>query len=156
MAKKRKTSARKSRAAKANGKSLDPVTLDQLKRGDRQGIRSAFDALYEQRYAHHSPEEPVEMVNIRLGAIGKRPALAFPSLAVGGDATPSAEREVYFSDARRPLRAKVYRRDRLGAGAQIAGPALIQEHGTTTVLFENDRCEVAPSGELIIAVGGAG
>jgi N-methylhydantoinase A len=65
------------------------------------------------------------------------------------------EREVYFSDARKPQRAKVYRRDQLGAGAKIAGPALIQEHGTTTVLFEHDACEVAPSGELIIAVGDA-
>jgi len=43
----------------------------------------------------------------------------------------------------------------LGAGNQIAGPALIQEHGTTTVLFERDTCVVAPSGELIITVGGA-
>jgi N-methylhydantoinase A len=41
----------------------------------------------------------------------------------------------------------------LAAGARIAGPALIQEHGTTTVLFESDVCTVAPSGELIIAVG---
>jgi N-methylhydantoinase A len=132
-----------------------PVTLDQLKRGDRQGIRISFDQLYEHRYAHHSPEEPVEMVNIRVGAVGKRPALTFPTLASGEEVKPVGEREVYFSDARKPLPAKVYRRDQLPAGAAIAGPALIQEHGTTTVLFENDRCEVAPSGELIITVGGA-
>ena len=132
-----------------------PVELAQLKKGDRKGIRIAFDKLYEQRYAHHSPEEPVEMVNIRLGAIGKRPSLSFPSLAPLGTAAPAAERQVYFSSAQKPLAAKVYRRDRLGAGARIAGPALIQEHGTTTVLFENDTCEVAPSGELIIQVGGA-
>ena len=37
-----------------------------IKRGDRQTIRAAFDALYEHRYSHHSPDEPVEMVNIRL------------------------------------------------------------------------------------------
>ena len=43
----------------------------------------------------------------------------------------------------------------LGAGAEIAGPALIQEHGTTTVLFENDTCTVAPTGEMIITVGAA-
>jgi hypothetical protein len=43
----------------------------------------------------------------------------------------------------------------LSAGAHIAGPALIQEHGTTTVLFERDACVAAPSGELIIDVGGA-
>ena len=131
-----------------------PVELAQLKRGDRKAIRTAFDQLYEQRYAHHSPEEPVEMVNIRLSAIGKRPSLAFPSLASGGTATPSGERQAYFTSASKPLSAKVYRRDHLGAGARIAGPALIQEHGTTTVLFENDACQVAASGELIVEVGG--
>ena len=132
-----------------------PVELAQLKNGDREGIRTAFDELYEQRYAHHSPEEPVEMVNIRLGAIGKRPSLAFPNVVSGGTATPPGERQAYFSSVSKPLSAKVYRRDHLGAGARIAGPALIQEHGTTTVLFENDTCQVAPSGELIIQVGGA-
>ena len=38
---------------------------------------------------------------------------------------------------------------------EIAGPALIQEHGTTTVLFEHDACTVAPSGELLITVEAA-
>ena len=73
-----------------------PVTLEQLKRGDRKAIRTAFDKLYEHRYAHHSPEEPVEMVNIRLGAIGKRPKLAFPSLGASGTAKPAGERAGLF------------------------------------------------------------
>ena len=94
------------------------------------------------------------MVNIRLGAIGKRPTLAFPRLGPAGAAVPSGECRVYLSSASKPLTAKVYRRDGLGASARIAGPALIQEHGTTTVLFEHDVCTVAESGELIIAVGG--
>jgi N-methylhydantoinase A len=94
------------------------------------------------------------MVNIRLGAIGKRPKLNFPSLTAGSSAAPSGERPAYFTSAGKPLIAKVYRRDTLAAGAQVAGPALVQEHGTTTVLFENDRCRVADSGELIITIGG--
>jgi N-methylhydantoinase A len=130
-----------------------PVELAQLKRGDRAVIRTAFDELYERRYAHHSPEEPVEMVNIRLNAIGKRPKLTFPSLAAAGTAASIDERPVYFTDASKPITAKIYRRDKLGAGAEITGPALIQEHGTTTVLFEHDSCRVADSGELIIVVG---
>jgi N-methylhydantoinase A len=132
-----------------------PVSLEQLQAGDRRGIRAAFDALYEHRYAHHSPDEPVEMVNIRLAMIGKRPKLTFPRLAAGGSPKPARRREVYFSDPRKPLPCPVYEREALGAGNEIAGPALIQEHGTTTVLFERDRCTVAPSGELIITVGGA-
>jgi N-methylhydantoinase A len=94
------------------------------------------------------------MVNIRLAMIGKRPKLAFPRHAESASATPSHRREVYFSDPRQALSCPVYQRATLGAGAAIVGPALIQEHGTTTVLFAQDACTVAPSGELIITVGG--
>jgi N-methylhydantoinase A len=130
-----------------------PVTLAQIEAGDRAGIRAAFDALYEHRYAHHSPDEPVEMVNIRLAMIGKRQKLKFPQLAEAGSAAPARHREVYLSDARKAVSCPVYERAALGAGVAIAGPALVQEHGTTTVLFERDACVVAPSGELIITVG---
>jgi N-methylhydantoinase A len=132
-----------------------PVSVEAIAAGDRAGIRAAFDALYEQRYAHHSPEEPVEMVNIRLALIGKRPKPSFPRLAEGGGANPARERAVYFADARKALPCPVYQRETLGAGIKIAGPALIQEHGTTTVLFAQDALTVAPSGELIITVGAA-
>jgi N-methylhydantoinase A len=131
-----------------------PVTFEQLMAGDRTAIRAAFDQLYEHRYAHHSPDEPVEMVNMRLALIGKRAPLRFPGLNAGASATPSHHREVYLH-SRTPVSCPVYQRHALGANARISGPALIQEHGTTTVLFENDVCTVAPSGELIVKVGGA-
>jgi len=35
------------------------------------------------------------------------------------------------------------------------GPALVQEHGTTTTLFTGDRCRVAATGELVIEVANA-
>jgi N-methylhydantoinase A len=132
-----------------------PVTRRQIEKGERQRIRAAFDALYEHRYAHQSPDEPVEMVNIRLAAIGKRPRLRFPKLARRSTAKPARHRDVYFGHARKPMSCPIYQRGALGAGARLKGPALIEEHGTTTVLFAEDRCTVAPSGELIIDVGGA-
>src|SRR5205809_1549671 len=130
-----------------------PVTVAQLETGDRAGIRAAFDALYEHRYAHHSPDEPVEMVNIRLALIGKRPKPVFPRLAARGGAKPARTRAVYLAAAHKASPCPVYQRETLGAGDEIAGPALIQEHGTTTVLFASDALTVAPSGELIITVG---
>src|SRR5258705_4804341 len=69
-----------------------PVTLAQLEAGDHRDIRSAFDALYEHRYAHHSPDEPVEMVNIRLAMIGKRPKLNFPQVQASERAKATRER----------------------------------------------------------------
>jgi N-methylhydantoinase A len=132
-----------------------PMSREMLKRGDRQKIRSAFDALYEHRYAHHSPDEPVEMVNIRLAAVGKRQKLRFPKLSRRSASKPSGRRPVYLSDAHKPVSCPIYQRSEIGAGTRIKGPALIEEHGTTTVLFEKDRCTVAPSGEIIIDVGAA-
>jgi N-methylhydantoinase A len=132
-----------------------PVTLDQIKAGDHGTIRNAFDALYEHRYSHHSPDEPVEMVNVRLAVIGQRPRLQFPSMRRGAAPKPARERDVYFTDARKPVRCPVYDRLSLNDGMTIAGPAIIQEHGTTTVLFEGDVCRVVPSGELVIDVGGS-
>jgi N-methylhydantoinase A len=119
-------------------------------------VRKAFDALYEHRYAHHSPDEPVEMVNMRLGIVGKRAKLKFPRLGKArGPAVAALHRDVYFADATKPVRCPLYQREALKAGARIVGPALVQEHGTTTVLFKNDDCTVMPSGELIIKIGGA-
>jgi N-methylhydantoinase A len=132
-----------------------PVTLAQLKSANRQAIRKAFDALYEHRYAHHSPDEPVEMVNMRLGVIGKRAKLAFPKLGKGKTSKAMRHRDVYLNDPAKPVRCPVYDRDTLKAGACFSGPAIVQELGTTTVLFKGDTCTVAPSGELIIKVGAA-
>jgi N-methylhydantoinase A len=130
-----------------------PVSAKQIEAGDRQAIRAAFDALYERRYAHHSPGEPVEIVNIRLAAVGKRAAMKTPRIPVARRAKAGRRVKVHLGGAR-PVSCPVYQREELGAGARIAGPALVREHGTTTVLFEGDRCVVAKTGELVIAVRG--
>jgi N-methylhydantoinase A len=132
-----------------------PVTLTQLRKGDRAGIRTTFDRLYEHRYAHHSPDEPVEIVNVRMAMIGKRPKLDLPPLKGGRTAKPVRRRPVYFSDASKPAACPVYTRSALRPGNRIRGPALIEEHGTTTLLDRDDVCRVARSGELLISLGGS-
>ena len=131
-----------------------PVTLEQLQKADRKAIRAAFDQMYERRYANNSPTEPVELVNIRLIVVGKRPHMNFPTLPNKGQPKPTHRRDVYFGDATRAVSSPVYRRADLGPDVKLQGPALIQERGTTTVLFEGDTLTMAPSGEMIISVGG--
>jgi N-methylhydantoinase A len=63
-------------------------------------------------------------------------------------------REVYLDDTTKPVLCPVYEREQLPAGAHFDGPAIVQEHGTTTVMFAGDSCTVAATGELIITVGG--
>ncbi len=127
-----------------------PVSWEQLRAADRAAIRTAFDALHEQRYAHHSTDEPVEIINLRLIARGQRAKLAMPPLPREGSIAPAEQRQVWFDGA--PVRCPVYRRDGMPAGAKLVGPALISEYGSTTVLFPGDRVSVAATGELIISV----
>jgi N-methylhydantoinase A len=132
-----------------------PVTRDRLVAGDRAALRAAFDALYDQRYAHHSPGEPVEMVNLRLALVGKRTPLVFPTLENHGAPRPCRTCEVFLDDPAKPVACPVYNRADLGARCRIVGPALIQEHGTTTVLFAGDRLEMHATGEMVITVRSA-
>ncbi len=53
------------------------------------------------------------------------------------------------SGRRRPIA-----RAALLAGNRIDGPALIEEHASTTVLLPGDRLEVDAYGNLVIAVAG--
>lgn len=131
-----------------------PVGPAQIEAGDRRGIRAAFDRLYDQRYAHHSPDEPVEIVNVRLAAIGRRASIKLPRLAAGRQAKAYRRVKAYLGEAARAVSCPVYRREDLGAGARLAGPALVREHGTTSVLFKGDACVVARTGELVISVRG--
>jgi N-methylhydantoinase A len=131
-----------------------PTKFEDLRAGNWQAIRQTFDELHEQRYAHHSPEEPVEVVNLRLAAIGKRPRLNFPKHTATGNATPVRTQMVTLHDIKTPQPCPVFERASLGAGMTITGSAIIQETATTTLLWPGDLCRVAETGELIIQVAG--
>jgi N-methylhydantoinase A len=126
-----------------------PVTRQQIAEGDRAGIRAAFDALHEHRYAHSADDEPVEMINIRLVASVRRQKPTMPK--AGSAPAPARQRKVVMH-AGPAVDCQVLERASLAAGQVIQGPALIQEYGSTTVIFPQDSCIVAPTGELIISV----
>ncbi len=129
-----------------------PVSVEQLQKADATGIRQAYDTLHEHRYAHHAADEPVEMVNYRLVALGCRPILHLPEIGVGGGDTEVTHRPVYFDDTDKPVDCPIYQRDGLAPGQEFDGPALVQEYASTTVIFGGDHCKVTDTGELVITL----
>jgi N-methylhydantoinase A len=131
-----------------------PVPVDgaQLDAGDPAPIRAAFDALHEQRYAHHSSSERVEIINVRLVALGRRDKLVLPPLAKGGAVAQKEMRLVRFDERDAEIDCPVYSRDDLPPGAAFTGPALVSEYGSTTVLFPGDDLTVTGTGELVISL----
>ncbi len=104
-----------------------PVTRDSLDR-----LAAAFHEKHAQTYGHANREEPVQLVNLRLTAIGKLPDL---KLAQPFDAASARvrTRDVWFA-ATGFVSAQVHWRNGLPPGAAIAGPAIIEALDSTTVL----------------------
>jgi N-methylhydantoinase A len=62
-------------------------------------------------------------------------------------------RQIYFSNGNGFVDTPSFARNKLLAGNQIIGPAVIEEYASTTVLFPDDSLEVDGYGNLIITVG---
>jgi N-methylhydantoinase A len=130
-----------------------PVSQEEVAAGDLETIRQRFDSIHDRSFGHAAPDEPLEMVNVRLSARGIRQKLQMPTVAGGTQPKPRIFRKVCLESADRFEDCPVYARETLSAGANIAGPALIEEYGSTTVLFAGDNATLSGTGEIIIQVG---
>ena len=112
-----------------------------------------FHAAHEQSYGHSEPAMPVEIVNLRLRAVGR---LARPPLAhAGADraeaaATPFDRRPVVLAQG--VVEAPFFNGAELQPGQQLAGPALIIHPDTTIFLGSQDQLQVDEYRNLIINV----
>jgi N-methylhydantoinase A len=131
------------------------LTHDLFERQDRDAIKRAFDAVHLERYGTSAPKEAADLVSLRVTAIGamtKPPQQDVPQ----GTAAPLANalrgrKDVHFSGIGLSS-APVYLRTKLLAGNRIAGPALIEEHASTTVLAPGDELVVDRLGNLDITI----
>ncbi|MGE5337312.1 MAG: hydantoinase/oxoprolinase family protein, partial [Gemmatimonadota bacterium] len=98
-------------------------------------LLDAFAGLYRERYAFFFDGEPIEIVNLRVVALGRNAPIELPRLAPGGDTSIAQKgmRPVYFESLGFAPTA-VYERDRLRPGMVIAGPALIEEETSSTLI----------------------
>jgi N-methylhydantoinase A len=96
----------------------------------------------------------VEIVNVRVSAIGRRPKPSFPKLEArnGGATAPVARRQVYFH-GKGFVDCPIYDRAGLLAGDEVSGPAIIEEGVATTLLEHGDRAAVAGDGCIVIRIG---
>ncbi len=70
------------------------------------------------------------------------------------DERPVKTRPVYFGETGGMADAKVYERTALAPGFKGQGPALIEEYGSTTLIWPGDGFEVGKLGEIRVTVAG--
>jgi N-methylhydantoinase A len=130
-----------------------PVPSEYIEAGDTHAIGEAFNAVHERRYGYHTPEHALEIVNVRVSAVGRRKQMDLPAPQAGGSGNAFAgKRMVCFESGAKSMECPIFSRDKLPSGYRIKGPAIVQEYACTTVLFPGDTLVVADTGELVITI----
>jgi N-methylhydantoinase A len=131
-----------------------PILAVDLERGDSEAIRKAFDDLHERRYGYHAADQEAEIINIRLGAIGKRKQIEFPPMKFSRKENPLIGKRKVYVDNQKASEFSIYQREKMESGFKVSGPAIIQEYASTSLLLPGDEAVVMETGELVIHIEG--
>ena len=114
-------------------------------------VRDAFERDYRRRYGHADAKAPAEFQALHLSAFArlKRPDIKrLPRAAVKAQA--SRKRQIYLGNAGGWIDAQIFNRDALEPGFNAMGPAVIEEYGSTTMVWPGDRFEIGKLHEIRI------
>ena len=113
-----------------------------------------FQSAHQSTYGYTLAATPVEIVNLRLHAVGHLPPIPLPSqLPSGSDPQPAllGHRPVMLAAPPAQI-IPLYRGEALRAGNCIQGPALIARSDTTIFLTPGDEAVVDPYLDLLIKI----
>jgi N-methylhydantoinase A len=117
-------------------------------------VYSDFHRLHNHEYGYANFDLPVEIVNLRVRAVGRNVPPPFPMQPIQ-DPDPIAayleSREVIFSQG--TLETAFYRAELLKPGNRINGPAVVVRSDTTVLIGPTDQAEVDKFENMIIGVG---
>lgn len=118
-----------------------------------ESLITRFDTEHERLFTFNLDETPHEIVNVRAVALGKSADVA-PPVIEKGDADPSdaktRDHQLYMDG--RMQDAVIYDRALLKAGNRIAGPAIVTEMDSTTLVHSGCEALVDAHGNLIITL----
>ncbi|MDH4107697.1 MAG: hydantoinase B/oxoprolinase family protein [Gammaproteobacteria bacterium] len=116
--------------------------------GDAAGMLDAFAGLYRNRFGTEPDSERLIVATLRVEGTGMEQAFSDPFIAAGGRPQAAGSAEMWTGTKRE--RVPVYRRDALGSGSVIAGPAIVAEANATTVIDPGWRGSVNGCGHLLL------
>ena len=126
-------------------------------RPSREAMQEAFERVYRARFHVELPEIRANLVNLNCSVIGRRPEVDLAALI---DARERRATLVEAETGRRRVwfggdwhETPVYWRDRLPAGAELEGPAIVEQLDATTVIEPGDRAAQDRDGNLLVTLG---
>ena len=131
-----------------------PVPSGRLDAATLARVRASFDEIYAARYGYAQPREPVEVVTWKLSAIGGATRVSLAKAAdTPADGGLKGRRRAYFPETGGWVDCPIYDRYKLAADMQIAGPAIVEERESTSVLPPGVTAMVDEYANLVVEIG---
>jgi N-methylhydantoinase A len=136
-----------------------PVPLELIVRHDADAVARAFHAEHLRLYGYSLEAEgsPVEIINVRLQAIGATDRPAYRSeagVATDAGAALKGRRSVYIAERDAFAEVPVYDGHRMHCGHRIVGPALVEQQTTAIVVSQGYDCVVDQLGSFVVYAKG--
>jgi N-methylhydantoinase A len=135
-----------------------PVTWDRFNPKRMTEMHSAFEKKYEELYGVGAgyTKAGIEISEIRVDAVGKvaKPKLT-PKRKSNRDARSArkGKREIFFTRPQRKfIDTPVYDYERLGVGAVVRGPAVVELPFTTTLVPPEHKVSIDPYLNLVMEI----
>jgi N-methylhydantoinase A len=130
---------------------ITPAAMDQ--------VFAAFHKAHAAEYGHAFEASPIEIVNVRVSGIGRMPELNSLKPPRGGSLEAAHVRTApctfRIDGELKSFETPVYQRSLLPVGERFAGPAIILQKDSTTVVTPGASAIVHPSGSILITLGEA-
>ncbi|MCX8995934.1 hydantoinase/oxoprolinase family protein [Rhizobiaceae bacterium BDR2-2] len=114
-------------------------------------LTQAFFAEYKRAYGHYDAQAPIEIINIRLRAVARLSQTEASVAAPSGTAEPFDVRDVWFDESG-SVPTPMYERSGLPAGTVIAGPCIVTQLDSTTVVPPWATIAVDPALNMIMEI----
>ncbi len=112
-----------------------------------------FHDLYQSRYGHALHGSAVEIINLRLAAIGRlERAESSASEQQSSEEALAAHRDIIFNG--QSHHSPIYKRDRLPKGEELKSPAVVEETSATTIIPPGYTFQIDDIGNLLIQAEG--
>ena len=122
----------------------------------REGLQSAFEKAYWDRFEVELPEIRAVLVNLHTAVIGRRKPVPLAALMSAKeqkntvDECRTGSRKVWFESGWQET--PIYNREFLPVKAKFKGPAVIEQLDTTIIVEPENQVEVDLEGNLIISL----
>jgi len=114
-------------------------------------VSKRFHEAHDRHYGYALPETPLELVNVRAVALGLTPTSPPPEIPRGEASTARrGRRRAWVADEAAFADTDVFDGEMLGAGARLAGPAIVQLSTTTVVVAPGFTLDVDGHGSFLV------